>query len=137
MVAITGVNVGYEYRSCYQHESTQDGLVTAFANADYQGCYAGTDANGLRLMNEKSINTLNPNSHQACMDWCTNAAGGPYDYFGIEFGVNCRCANQYAFTPTTSGATCDKVATGTTNEAGGGANALTVYKRKASSVSIG
>lgn len=64
----------------------------------------------------------------------STAIGGPYNYFAIEFGINCRCGNDYGFTPTTSGAQCTTVAKGTTNEAGGGANAVSVYKRKVSSV---
>ncbi|OAL06570.1 hypothetical protein IQ06DRAFT_299312 [Phaeosphaeriaceae sp. SRC1lsM3a] len=112
-------------------------LVTAFANADYQDCYVGSSSTGVRLIGDKSTNTLDPNSHQACYDYCmgsgSTAIGGPYNYFAIEFGINCRCGNDYGFTPTTSGAQCTTVAKGTTNEAGGGANAVSVYKRKASS----
>jgi hypothetical protein len=70
-------------------------------------------------------------THTACYNYCQNAVGGPYLYFGVEFGINCRCDNQLnpGFTANkTLDASCGTVSNGTTNEAGGGRQLITLYR---------
>jgi hypothetical protein len=123
---------------CLGHSAdSTKALITAYPNSDasYLGCYASTnnsDPTGARLIGANSTRELYPMSHTACYNYCqTVAVGAPYQYFGVEFGVNCRCGNQLnpGFPANkTLDSSCSTVSNGTDNEAGGGRQLITLYR---------
>ncbi|EAT88685.2 hypothetical protein SNOG_03480 [Parastagonospora nodorum SN15] len=102
----------------------------------YIGCYvanggtAGSpeligDYNGARTQ-------LDPNGQRDCFYWCIfDAPDAPYNFIALENGINCLCANQT--NPNVNAikrddSECNVVALGTTDEAGGGDNRITLFR---------
>ncbi|KAH4123349.1 hypothetical protein HBH47_077410 [Parastagonospora nodorum] len=102
----------------------------------YIGCYvanggtAGSpeligDYNGARTQ-------LDPNGQRDCFYWCIfDAPDAPYNFIALENGINCLCANQT--NPNVNAIKrddreCNVVALGTTDEAGGGDNRITLFR---------
>ncbi|KAH4071487.1 hypothetical protein HBH92_062760 [Parastagonospora nodorum] len=107
-----------------------------YPDADYIGCYvanggtAGSpeligDYNGARTQ-------LDPNGQRDCFYWCIfDAPDAPYNFIALENGINCLCANQT--NPNVNAikrddSECNVVALGTTDEAGGGDNRITLFR---------
>jgi hypothetical protein len=110
-------------------------LITDFPPYEYLGCFASANSTGgTRLIGSNSIKFNGNNTHQACSDYCTSATnpapGGPYTYFGLEFGVNCRCSNGFAYDNPANGTSCNTPASGNITEAAGGAEQISVWRAR-------
>ncbi|KAH6439250.1 hypothetical protein HBI59_146720 [Parastagonospora nodorum] len=107
-----------------------------YPDADYIGCYV---ANGGTAGSPELIGDYNgartqpdPNGQRDCFYWCIfDAPDAPYNFIALENGINCLCANQT--NPNVNAikrddSECNVVALGTTDEAGGGDNRITLFR---------
>ncbi|KAF2788083.1 hypothetical protein K505DRAFT_342392 [Melanomma pulvis-pyrius CBS 109.77] len=75
---------------------------------------------------------------QVCKNFCDTQPpngtdpGGPYKYVGVEFGIQCRCGNEFKHSPGVNDPTlCDKPCAGDPRQICGGANHITLFSNLA------
>ncbi|KAH7406026.1 hypothetical protein DE146DRAFT_431336 [Phaeosphaeria sp. MPI-PUGE-AT-0046c] len=63
--------------------------------------------------------------------WCTEKTSrtpnAPYKYFALEFGRDCRCGNNYRYTPIKKTGECKTACSGDRTQQCGGANRVDVW----------
>lgn len=106
-------------------------LITAFPPNSYEGCFLATNDNGDRLLTGPGEQRVPDLTHTSCKSYCDTQPDGPFQYFGIEFGRDCRCGNFYNYTVTTDETLCINATTGNDTEAGGGPRRISVWKNPA------
>ncbi|KAE8838647.1 hypothetical protein PTNB85_02878 [Pyrenophora teres f. teres] len=133
LIATRVALVGWNLR-----DTVTPALTTSFPPNAYLGCnQAEANANGTgdRLFDPSTGATFRhsvsvPVTQQTCRTYCsTTAPGAPYLYFGIEFGINCRCGADF-FIPKiqVDDSQCNISAAGDVSQAGGGANRMSVWQ---------
>ncbi|KAI4221750.1 MAG: hypothetical protein L6R36_006665 [Xanthoria steineri] len=93
----------------------------------YQGCY--TDSTSARVLTGRSQST-STNTYASCAAYCSG-----YTYFGVEYGSECYCGNQFTnpSAPAPKGDTeCNRPCSGDATKLCGAGNRLTLFKNQAS-----
>ena len=110
---------------------TNPGLTIDTPNGNYSGCYEDAlGGTGVALFDGPTETGVADLTQESCQQFCTDAPGGPYRYFGIGAGGVCSCGNTFQhdaipYDGTTLG--CDTPCPGDDTQACGGNNRLSVY----------
>ncbi|KZM19605.1 hypothetical protein ST47_g9108 [Ascochyta rabiei] len=106
-------------------------LIIDFTPNNYSGCYEDAEAGtNLGLLSGPAQTNTVDLTHESCQSFCTTTTGGPYRYFGLEAGTQCRCGNdfQHSATPLDGSATgCETPCSGDATQRCGGINRISVY----------
>ncbi|KAL8784983.1 MAG: hypothetical protein Q9213_003644 [Squamulea squamosa] len=89
----------------------------------YQGCY--TDSTSARVLTSKS-QSVSTNTYASCAAYCSG-----YTYFGVEYGSQCYCGNQFTnpTAPAPKGETeCNMKCSGDATKFCGAGNRMNLFK---------
>ena len=103
----------------------------------YLGCVVSTqtsDVGAGRLLDGPVFARQSGLTQETCRDLCSNpsttAPDAPYIYFAIEFSSDCRCGNNFLYTPVPVPQTeCSSVCAGT--QQCGGTNRMSLFRNLA------